>query len=195
MHIYDVVSKDYPLQETYIPKTLIYDKKFKIWLCRNVQRAFYHMNRCMKKDGIDELVLVSGYRSYDYQKGLYEKKVNKMIERGLTLDQAKLEAATIVAPPGCSEHQTGLAIDVTAYAMKDFEDPLCEEFENTLQSKWMLSNGYHFGFILRYPKDKIMLTGITYEPWHYRYVGKENARKIHELNLCLEEYVLLKTFK
>lgn len=193
MHIYDVVSKDSPLQETYIPKTLIYDKQYKVWLCKNALKAFYHMNQCIKKDGIDELVLVSGYRAYDYQKGLYEKKVNKMMESGLPLKQAEIEAATIVAPPGCSEHQTGLAIDVTAYAMKEWEDPLCEAFENTLQSKWMLEFGYHFGFILRYPKDKVALTGITYEPWHYRYVGKQNAKKLKELSICLEEYGLLRT--
>lgn len=192
MHIYDVVNKTHPLKKNYIPKTLVLDKKYNIWLCKNALKAFYQMNQCIKKDGLDELVLVSGYRSYEYQKDLYEKKVSKMVELGLTLEQAKHEAARVVAPPGCSEHQTGLAIDVTTYVMKDLDDPLCEDFENTLESKWMLENSYMFGFILRYPKDKIDTTGIMYEPWHYRYVGKQHAKKIHELNLCLEEYTHFK---
>ena len=122
--------------------------------------------------------LSSGYRSYDEQNYLYQRKVSQYGE-----EQAK----KIVAPPGTSEHQTGLACDITDkyYEFKD------SSLENTALYQWMSQHCQEYGFIVRYPKDKEDVTGIIYEPWHFRYVGKEAAAYIMENGLCLEEFLAL----
>jgi D-alanyl-D-alanine carboxypeptidase len=142
----------------------------------------------MQKNGLMGLVLVSGYRSYQYQKMLYTKKVKKMLLEGMRKEDACYQAAQIIAPPGCSEHQLGLAIDVTTQEMAQLEDPLTTDFEKTIQAKWLQNHAKEYGFILRYPQEKTAITHITYEPWHYRYVGINHAKKMGKLNLCLEEY-------
>ena len=122
--------------------------------------------------------LSSGYRSYDEQNYLYQRKVSQYGE-----EQAK----KIVAPPGTSEHQTGLACDITDkyYEFKD------SSLENTALYQWMSQHCQEYGFIVRYPKDKEDVTGIIYEPWHFRYVGKDAAEYIMDKGLCLEEFVAL----
>ena len=116
---------------------------------------------------------MSSYRSYQYQYNLYNRYVNT----------DGIEAAdTYSARPGYSEHQTGLAVDVYN-GKEDFTN-----FEKTKEYNWMQDNAYKFGFILRFPKDKVLETGYQYESWHYRYVGKEIAKYIHDNNLCFEEY-------
>lgn len=124
--------------------------------------------------------LSSSYRSYSEQQYLFNRKVSQY-----NGDEAR--AATIVAPPGTSEHQTGLCCDITDryYEVKD------SSLENTQMYKWMYAHCSEYGFILRYPKDKEDVTGIIYEPWHFRYVGKEAAEYIMENGLCLEEFVEL----
>lgn len=120
--------------------------------------------------------LSSGYRSYDEQNYLYQRKVAQYGET---------QAAKIVAPPGTSEHQTGLACDITDkyYAMKD------SSLENTALYQWMSQHCQEYGFIVRYPKDKEDVTGIIYEPWHFRYVGVDAATYIMKKGLCLEEFL------
>lgn len=122
--------------------------------------------------------LSSGYRSYDEQNYLYQRKVAQYGEAS---------AAKIVAPPGTSEHQTGLACDITDkyYEFKD------SSLENTALYQWMSQHCQEYGFIVRYPKDKEDVTGIVYEPWHFRYVGTDAAKYIMEKGLCLEEFVAL----
>lgn len=122
--------------------------------------------------------LSSGYRSYDEQNYLYQRKVSQYGE-----EQAK----KIVAPPGTSEHQTGLACDITDkyYEFKN------SSLENTALYQWMSQHCQEYGFIVRYPKDKEDVTGIIYEPWHFRYVGKDAAEYIMDKGLCLEEFVAL----
>jgi len=124
--------------------------------------------------------LSSSYRSYSEQQYLFNRKVAQ--HNG---DEAT--AATIVARPGTSEHQTGLCCDITDryYEVKN------SSLENTELYKWMYAHCAEYGFILRYPKDKEEVTGIIYEPWHFRYVGKEAAEYIMENGLCLEEFVEL----
>ena len=132
--------------------------------------------------------LSSGYRSYADQNYLYNRKIGQ----GYTPEQA----ATIVAPPGTSEHQTGLVCDITDryYESKNYE------LENTELFKWMSVHCQEYGFIVRYPRDKAginttealeSVTGIIYEPWHFRYVGVEPAQYIMENNICLEEFLSL----
>ena len=122
--------------------------------------------------------LSSGYRSYDEQNYLYQRKVAQYGEEA---------AAKIVAPPGTSEHQTGLACDITD-KYYDFKD---SSLENTALYQWMSQHCQEYGFIVRYPKDKEDVTGIIYEPWHFRYVGVEAATYIMDKGLCLEEFAAL----
>ena len=122
--------------------------------------------------------LSSGYRGYEEQQYLFNRKVEQYGEE---------QAATIVSRPGTSEHQTGLACDITDeyYELKN------ESLENTALYQWMSRHCQEYGFIVRYPKDKEKITGIIYEPWHFRYVGVEAATYMAEHNLCLEEFVVL----
>ncbi len=124
------------------------------------------------------VIMSSGYRDYYTQTSLFEAKVAEYGEE---------EAATIVAPPGTSEHQTGLAADIT----DDYYDYMNESLENTELYKWMSVHCHEYGFIVRFPKGKEDITGIIYEPWHYRYVGVEAATYIMENNLTLEEFIEL----
>ena len=124
-----------------------------------------------KLDGI-KLYNVSAYRSYNTQKYLYNRYVDR---------DGVSKADTYSARPGHSEHQTGLATDInTASSSK--------HFENTKEYAWLISNSYKYGFILRYPKGKEYITGYKYEPWHYRYVGKEVATYIYQNDITYEEY-------
>lgn len=137
-----------------------------------------------RKLGLDPIIC-SSYRTMEKQTELYNKKVKEYIKRGYGNKKAKQIAAKWVAIPGNSEHQTGLAVDIVS---KKYQI-LNERQADTETQQWLMENCYDYGFILRYPKEKNNITKITYEPWHYRYVGRENAKKIKENNLCLEEYI------
>ncbi len=127
----------------------------------------------------------SGYRTWDTQSYLFENKVSRLIEDGMDEATAREKAATEVAFPGTSEHQLGLAVDIidSGYTALD------EGQAATATQRWLMDNSWRYGFILRYPEDKSELTGIIYEPWHYRYVGRESAADIYESGLCLEEWL------
>lgn len=133
------------------------------------------------------IIALSGYRDYEYQQELYDNKVQRLQqEKGYSVDKAREEAATVVAVPGTSEHQLGLALDlVDARHVK-----LDESQENTDAYKWLYKHCAEYGFIVRYPNGKTDITGIIYEPWHFRYVGVEAATYIMENNITLEEYLL-----
>lgn len=133
--------------------------------------------------------LCSAYRTVEKSAELYERKVNQYIGYGYSESDAKVEAAKWVAPPGTSEHHTGLAMDLVSSDYWNYYSDLEHDYENFDSFKWMYAHCAEFGFILRYPKDKQDITGITYEPWHYRYVGVEAATYIMEHGLCLEEYL------
>ena len=138
------------------------------------------------KDNV-RIIALSAYRDYDYQMELYENKVIRLQqEKGYSVDKAREEAKTVVAYPGTSEHQLGLALDlVDARYVK-----LNESQEDTAAYKWLYEHCHEYGFIVRYPNGKTDITGIIYEPWHFRYVGVEAATFIMENNLTLEEYLL-----
>ena len=129
-------------------------------------------------EGVD-LVVRSGYRSEEEQKTLFINKIAEFRSNGLKRTEAKEKALQWVAFPGTSEHQLGFAVDINA------ENSTTDEKAYA----WLSENAHIYGFILRYPEDKIEITGISYEPWHFRYVGKSHAKKIYEQGLCLEEYV------
>ncbi|MBQ6580158.1 MAG: M15 family metallopeptidase [Oscillospiraceae bacterium] len=135
--------------------------------------------------------LCSAYRTVEKSAQLYKNKVNEYIGYGYSEADAKVEAAKWVAPPGTSEHHTGLAMDLVSSDYWNYYSDLEHDYEKFDSFKWMYEHCAEFGFILRYPKDKQDITGITYEPWHYRYVGVEAAKYIMENGLCLEEYLEL----
>ncbi|MBQ9995338.1 MAG: M15 family metallopeptidase [Clostridia bacterium] len=131
-------------------------------------------------------IICSSYRTNQRQRDLFKNQVDKYLALGLTEEEAEEQAAKWVAVPGTSEHQTGLAVDIVAL---DYQI-LDEGQEDTPEQKWLMENSYKYGYILRYPTEKSDLTGIHYEPWHYRYVGKEVAKEIYDLGICLEEYLM-----
>lgn len=137
------------------------------------------------------MVLCSAYRTVEKSAELYQRKVDQYLSYGYSEENAKIEAAKWVAPPGTSEHHTGLAMDLVSSDYWNYYSDLEHDYEKFDSFKWMYEHCAEFGFILRYPKDKQDVTGITYEPWHYRYVGVEAATYIMENGLCLEEYLEL----
>lgn len=130
-------------------------------------------------------VICSAYRTNAQQQMLYGNKIKRLELEGYSQEEAQQKAGTVVAVPGTSEHETGLALDIVAESYQ----VLTEDQENTAEQQWLMKNAHRYGFILRYPKGKSEITGICYEPWHYRYVGQEAAKVIYEEGLCLEEYL------
>lgn len=135
-------------------------------------------------DGI-KINVISGYRSEEYQRMLWETSIKKEMSMGLDYSKAVKNIARTLAPVGTSEHQTGLAVDLGTAEADDVE----ADFHRTAQGKWLSQNAARFGFILRYPRFKEHITGIDHEPWHYRYVGKEAAEIMKESGICLEEFL------
>lgn len=137
-----------------------------------------------KRAGCD-ILIVSSFRTMEQQTRLYERKVEQMRSQGYSQERAVEEAGKIVAPPGTSEHQLGLAVDLADAGYTTLD----ERQEQTAGYQWLVRHCAEYGFILRYPGDKTEITGIIYEPWHFRYVGKEAAAEIMEREICLEEYL------
>lgn len=134
------------------------------------------------------LYVVSTYRTIEYQKGLFNRKVQEYLNMGYEQSAAEEEAGKWVAVPGTSEHNLGLTADIVSTTWYNDHSDLTEEFENTDHFKWLYEHCADYGFILRYPKGKESVTGIVYEPWHYRYVGEEAAKYIMENGITLEEF-------
>ena len=130
-------------------------------------------------------VICSAYRTREYQERLYRAETERWLARGYSQENAGAEAGKSVAVPGTSEHQLGLAVDIVDISNQHLD----ASQENTAVQKWLMEHSWEYGFILRYPNDKSEITGIIYEPWHYRYVGREYAEELHRLGLCLEEYL------
>lgn len=141
-----------------------------------------------EQDGC-KLYLVSGYRSIGRQRALFQIKTEELMQQGLAAQQAEQEAARWVARPGTSEHNLGLAADIVSADWYTTHNDLTEDFEQTPAFAWLKANCAEYGFILRYPKEKEAVTGISYEPWHYRYVGQEAAKQIMLTGITLEEYL------
>ena len=132
-----------------------------------------------RSDGVCPVV-AAGYRTAEKQQSLMDDKISELEAAGCSVADAKKEAETWVATPGTSEHQLGIAVDINADSIHSSGIKVYE---------WLSKNAWKYGFILRYPSDKADITGVSYEPWHYRYVGKETAEKIYRQGLCLEEYL------
>lgn len=139
----------------------------------------------MRAYGYTDVSVTSAFRGYNYQEQLFTGYVSKELKShsGWTQEQAEAEVETYSARPGTSEHQTGLCCDMHNLPGADVS------FANKEAYKWLSENAWKFGFILRFPEDKTEITGYSFEPWHYRYVGRYHAQKIHDGGLCLEEYL------
>ena len=146
--------------------------------------AFLELQKAAAAENVT-VWMQSGYRSVSYQTNLYEKKTNYYKPQGYDDAKAKEMAAAIVNPPGYSEHNCGLAADLNSPEHTGLD----EGFENTAAFRWLCQHAGEYGFILRYPKGAEEKTEITYEPWHWRYVGVENAAKINASGLCFEDYI------
>ncbi|MEG1481092.1 MAG: M15 family metallopeptidase [Clostridium sp.] len=176
-----LVNKENPLSDDYVATNIVESNiKFISYITttklNNIARDnAIKMFNDAKRDGIT-LLGASGYRSNSIQKNLFNNNI-----KALGLE----EALKYSAAPGTSEHETGLALDIVSTEHKD----LTEKFENTRAFKWLKDNSYKYGFILRYPKDKVSITKYSYEPWHYRYIGNTHAERIYNNNLTLEEYI------
>lgn len=151
-------------------------KNFASGLNNELLEAFNQMKSDAKEEGII-LNIRSGFRSYETQETLYN---NYIARDGLE------KASRYSAKPGYSEHQTGLAIDITT---EDTTTSIGDWFNDTKQAEWLYNNAYKYGFILRYPKGKEHITGYKYESWHYRYVGIEHSKNFAMNDLTLEEYL------
>ena len=156
---------------------------------RRASGALRGMIEAARRDEV-ELVLVSTYRSFEKSAWNFNEKVKALEAQGMTPEQAEEEALRWVAPPGMSEHNTGLALDVVS---RDYFDVYGRALETAFDGyrgfHWLYEHCAEHGFILRYPKGKEQVTGIHYEPWHYRYVGPEHAKSMMERGITLEEYL------
>ena len=148
--------------------------------------AFLEMQKAAAADGVT-VWMQSGYRSVKYQTSLYERKTKYYLDKGYDNATAKEKAAAVVNPPGYSEHNCGLAADLNSPEHTGLD----EGFEKTAAFRWLCEHAGDYGFILRYPKDAEDKTEIIYEPWHWRYVGVENALAIRASGLSLEEFLAL----
>ena len=188
-----LANKQHPLGSTHKPEELstlpaeltLYGKE--IQLESTVALAAEAMVRELRACGYTDIAITSGYRSYTYQQGLFNTYLGN--EQAAHPDWSRKECEAMVltysARPGESEHQTGLCIDLISQK----NVVLDETFANHPAYEWLTENAHCFGFILRYPADKTVTTGYSYEPWHYRFVGVKAAAEIHEQGITLEEYL------
>ncbi len=178
-----LVNKFEPLPACYADSLILTEAGGK-FMEKQAAEQLERLLKAAQADGIF-ISVISGYRSDDYQQMLWEKEISLEMGRGLGYKDAVAKVGRTLALPGCSEHSTGLAADL---GTKDAED-VQPDFGRTTAGKWLTVNACHYGFILRYPPMKEHLTGISYEPWHYRYVGREAAELITESGICLEEFL------
>ncbi len=177
-----LVNEDYPLEQTYAPSLTDLDDTSSV--DSRIADAANQMLDAAKAAGMDP-VIISAYRSYDEQKSVFNNTVQTWLNQGSGYYDAFEETKSSVREPGLSEHQLGLALDITP---SDYQT-LDEGEADTDLAKWLAANCQNYGFILRYPKDKTDVTGIVYEPWHFRYVGNDAAKAIMEQGITLEEYL------
>ncbi len=182
-----LINTEFKVTPHYRPMNLIQDPITKVWLEEEVLRSFYKMNTDIQKTGLSALVLQTGYRSFAHQKMLYKEKL-ETLER--LMPNQDIKHLINVLPPGSSEHQAGLSIEICTSNMIQENIIELDDFEFTFHKKWVDSNCIKYGFVLRYPANKEHITKMHYKPYHFRYVGTNHAAKMYKQNLCLEEYVI-----
>ncbi|MCH5190753.1 MAG: D-alanyl-D-alanine carboxypeptidase family protein [Oscillospiraceae bacterium] len=174
-----LINKNYTLDKTYAPVLAPVIDGSSVTADSRVAEAYKTMyNDALEKGFI--LTPYAGYCSYQRQQTNFENKVQAFVLQGMTREEAELNAEKRVEQGGCSENNAGLAVDIISASAG---------FASTDEFKWLTENAHNYGFVLRYPDDKTEITGMIYQPWHWRYVGVETARQMKAANQCLEEYL------
>ena len=174
-----IINTKYPLPDSYAPTLSSAINGSNIQLDSRVSEHYAEMYAAAKLSGC-VLTPYSGYHTYALQENTFNRKVNFYVNKGMSAEEANQKASAQVLPAGCSEHNAGLAMDIVSAS---------SDFINTKEYKWLCENAHNYGFILRYPEDKTAITGMNFEPWHWRYVGTQAAKEMKEKNQCLEEYL------
>lgn len=184
-----LVNKKTLLESDFVPNDLVAveDTWKDIQLVKTAEKALEAMFIEMRAAGYANVFVTSAYRSYAYQSSLFNTYINNEMAADPSLSEAEAREKVLrySAQPGTSEHQTGLCVDLMVNGMTDLD----ESFADYPVYEWLQENAWKFGFILRFPEDKVDITGYDFEPWHYRFVGRYDAYMIHTAGLCLEEYV------
>ncbi len=181
-----VVSAKNPLPEGFVSKTTTFRfEGFNVTVDPRVKDALSAFLNAAKKEGYIPNT-ISSYRDHQRQTNNYNNKVNQYLNKGYSQKDAEIEAGKIVAVPGTSEHEYGMTADICINTRDALYPETIEKMEDNI---WNREHCAEYGFIVRYPKGKEEITGIMYEPWHFRYVGVKHAKIIMENDLCLEEYV------
>ncbi|MCR4808191.1 MAG: M15 family metallopeptidase [Lachnospiraceae bacterium] len=177
-----LVNKQNPIPDDY--EAVMVPVSGGITIREEVAGPLMEMFEAAAKEGVT-LTVCSGYRSHEHQQNLFDRKIRNYTGSGLSyLDAFRIGSYSVIIP-GTSEHELGMAADIVTPGYST----LNEGFANTEAGRWLKNNAFKYGFILRYPKGKEYITGITYEPWHFRYVGKEAAIDIKNADITLEEYI------
>ncbi|QAT49500.1 D-alanyl-D-alanine carboxypeptidase family protein [Caproiciproducens sp. NJN-50] len=171
-----LVNYDHKLPDGYQPDLI---SVYGVQINRRAAAAYEKMNAAAASAGVS-LWISSAYRSSEKQEELFQEEIDGYSKSYSSVGEAEAYAEKSVARPGYSEHATGLAMDLNGVR---------DDFDTTPAFQWLSEHAQDYGFVLRYPKDKQEITKIKYEPWHYRYVGVENAQVMKKKNLCLEEYL------
>lgn len=177
-----LVNNTHPMEEGYVPKLAEVNSENSV--DERILEPLKQMLKDAEKAGMS-MYVCSGYRSVERQKELYNLYMGQAVREGKSYWDALVETQSGTAYPGRSEHGMGLAVDIISNRYTNLD----EKQQETPEAKWLMANCYKYGFILRYPVNKTEITGIKYEPWHYRYVGKEDAEKITKQGITLEEYL------
>lgn len=178
-----LVNRNHPVAEDYDPDIITVPGR-NVRGERTAAEALRDMLAAGEKEGL-RFVVCSGYRTRDEQRKLYLSQIQRRLDAGMTQTEAVEEAGRVSAQPGTSEHETGLAFDIVALSYQNLDDG----YALTAEAKWLRAHAAEYGFVLRYPAGKSDATGMDYEPWHFRYVGKEAAEEIEGAGLTLEEYL------
>ena len=175
-----LVNREYSIDQTYVPRDLVRPQVLCLYdtvtLRKEAAQALEQLFRAAKDEADYDLIAVSGYRSFGKQRDIHQNKINSV---------GRKAALRVSAPPGCSEHQLGLAVDIG----RKKAPGLNESFGSSPEGKWVAENCHRIGFIIRYKAEWEEITGYAYEPWHIRYVGKEHAKVIYQLDIPFETYI------
>lgn len=177
-----LVNSEHPMADGYVPELMELEEGLSV--DARILDAARQMLADAKEAGL-HIDICSAYRSVKRQEQVFSESMKERVKDGMSYWDAFNETSSNVAVPGTSEHALGLALDLISNQYTELD----ERQEDTAEAKWLKENCHKYGFILRYPPEKTNITGIIYEPWHYRYVGVEDATKIMELGITLEEYL------
>lgn len=178
-----LVNEEHPLDTSYVPAEM-YEVESERSVDARIREPLDRMLSDAEAAGLS-MYVASAYRSYDQQRTVFNATMQDWISQGYMPLDAYDQTKQSVAVPGTSEHATGLAVDIIASEYEALDDRQGE----TAEQQWLMEHCWEYGFILRYPPEKADVTGIIFEPWHYRYVGENAAKEIHEQNITLEEYL------